>query len=222
MNWSFVCESSVCHSSYAKQLHAIDDVLFYQSAFEHVFMCVHLLLFIASFGFCTFSFIACVITTPSNNDPPQSEPAPCNVLSCGSISSASNSTSLRGNRRLRETKESNDQPPSKRLGRLSSFPNHICGQCILFSASGSNENLSKYHKMNFRTRHPLDEYAEFMIYASNNTPFSMAVERMSCICDACFRDFGRFKSLSIKNDFVPRWFKLKQEVLKQQILCYVL
>lgn len=34
---------------------------------------------------------------------------------------------------------------------------------------------------------------------------------LTCVCDSCYRDFTHFKSLTFENDFMPRWFKIKQE-----------
>lgn len=215
MNWSFLGESAVCHSiSYAEQLHTIDHVFVWQPA---CLLC-HVLsvLFFASVCYCSFSFIACVITTPSNNDPPDTQQNhTADTLAYAQNSSiVDNPPALSKKRSNDNIGESDRLPPHKR-GRPSLLSNHTCGQCILFIASGSNESLSKYHKMNHRTRHPLDEYVAFMNYASTNAPFSVIAEHMSCVCDACFRDFSRFKNLTLKNNFVPRWFKIKQEQVGQ-------
>ena len=64
---------------------------------------------------------------------------------------------------------------------------------------------------NFRVK--VNEYLAFIAYASNNTNLSIDIEPNSCVCDACYRDFNRFKDSSCNSEFVPNGISLSWIIL---------
>ena len=58
-------------------------------------------------------------------------------------------------------------------------------------------------------RHPLDQYSCFSTYACTNSTVGFIIEPYSCVCNGCFQDYHKYCRSDNKNDYIPRWQKLK-------------
>ena len=104
-------------------------------------------------------------------------------------------------------------PPKRKRNRKFHPDRSACSPCALWSQSGSDSRLRRFHPIE-NSRHAGTDALALSLYAAfDNTHFSL--DSNDCVCQPCHKDFMRNRNNS--ENTIPRWAKLRDEVCNQPV-----